>query len=230
MVEVEPWSEAERLSHEKATLGLYLTGHPIGPYEADVAQFVTDRLGPLAENQSHGRHETKAVVAGLVVELRTRQNKNGKRMAFATLDDRTGRLEVAVFSEVFENYRELLVKDTLLVAEGTLGFDEFAGQWRLAAERLMRIDEARARFAKHLTIRWPAANGSDRNPALAVEELLELLKPYQGGHCPIFIDYRGRSAQSLIQLGEAWRVTPAGELLRRLRQRVGADGVQLLYH
>ncbi|WP_254899463.1 helix-hairpin-helix domain-containing protein [Methylomagnum ishizawai] len=231
VVQVEPWSEAERLEHEKNTLGLYLTGHPISPYEADIVQFVTDRLGPLAEKHDRSpatpswqRQETKIVVAGLVVELRTKQNKSGKRMGFATLDDRTGRLEVAVFSEAFEKYRDYLEKDSLLVAVGNLGFDDFAGQLRLSAERLLRIEEARAEFAKRLTIAWPGPE-----TALAVDELRELLAPHRGGACPVLVEYRGRSAQGLIQLGQAWRVVPGAELLARLEKRIGAERVKLLY-
>jgi DNA polymerase-3 subunit alpha len=230
-VTAEPWDEAERLEHEKNTLGLYLTGHPIDRYEAEISQFIADRLGPLAEKHDRStgggygrRNEVKVVVAGLVVEMRTKQNKNGKRMGFATLDDRTGRLEVAAFSDTFEKYKDRLVKDSLLVAEGNLGFDEFAGQLRLTAERLMSIEEARAEFARRLAIQWHAPS-----TPLRIEELLDLLQPYRGGACPILIEYRGKSAQGLVQLGQAWRVQPGEELLNRLQKHIGADRVKLLY-
>jgi DNA polymerase-3 subunit alpha len=233
-VAVEPWNESERLEHEKNTLGLYLTGHPISPYEDEIRQFVTDRLGPLSEkyDQSNlggggfGRrgNEVKVVVAGLIVELRAKQNKNGKRMGFATLDDRTGRLEVAVFSEAFEKYRDYLVKDTLLVVEGNLSFDDFAGQLRLSAERLMSIGDARAHFAKHLTIRWP-----EGQTVPMANELRDVLTPFRGGPCPIFIEYRGKSAEGRLLLGEAWRVRPGEELLERLGKSVGSERVKLIY-
>jgi DNA polymerase-3 subunit alpha len=237
-VAVEPWPEAERLNQEKATLGLYLTGHPIGQYESEITQFITDRLGTLAEkyDQSslggggYGRrsNEVKAVVAGLVVELRTKQSKSGKRMGFATLDDRTGRLEVAVFSEAFDQYREYLVKDTLLVAEGNLSFDDFAGQLRLSAEKLMSIEQARMHFARNLTIQWPDG-AADGQGAPLVDELRDLLTPYRGGSCPIFIEYRGKGAESRIALGDTWRVSPAEELVRRLKDKVGGERVRVLY-
>ena len=241
---VEPWPEDQRLAHEKATLGLYLTGHPIGQYESELANFITGRLGTLgietgnrgwgAARQGEGQranrtnNEIRAVVAGLVMELRTKQNKNGKRMAFATLDDRTGRLEVAVFSEVFEKYRDYLSKDTMLVAEGMLGMDDFAGQLRLSADRLFSIEQARAHFAKNLLIQWPPAEGPKACGSLA-EELHALLKPFQGGACPICIEYQGLTAKSLIQLGESWRVHPGDELLNRLQKRIGPDKVRILY-
>ena len=114
-------------------------------------------------------------------------------MAFATLDDRTGRLEVAVFSEVLEKYREHLVKDILLVVEGNLSFDDYAGQLRLTAENLFTIAEARAHFAKHLFIQWPSAGRSADHPGDQwVNELVDLLMPFRGGSCPIYIEYRGK--------------------------------------
>jgi DNA polymerase-3 subunit alpha len=233
---VEPWPEEERLAQEKATLGLYLTGHPIMAYEAEIRHFITDRLGNLdtdslkSSGGGYGRHEVKATVAGLVVELRGKQNKTGKRMAFATLDDRTGRLEVSVFSEAFEQYRDLLAKDTLLVVEGNLAFDDFAGQIKLTAERLYSIEQARARYAKRLALQWPVSGGNgDGSNGFKVDELRELLAPFQGGPCPIVIEYRAQAAQTLIQLGEGWRVYPGEELLSRLKKRMGADRVKLLY-
>ncbi len=234
---VAAWPENQRLTHEKVTLGLYLTGHPITQYEHELAHFITARLGNLSvESDGFGNggyrrsNEQRATVAGLVVEMRTKQNKNGKRMGFVTLDDRTGRLEVAVFSEVYEQFRECIVKDALLVVEGGLGMDDFAGLMRLTAEKLFTIEQARARFAKHLLVEWssPSVKESKANSSIA-DELAELIKPFQGGNCPIMIDYRGQGAKSLLQLGENWRVHPGEELLNRLRKHIGTDRVIVQY-
>jgi DNA polymerase-3 subunit alpha len=236
--QVEPWSEEERLNHEKATLGLYLTGHPIGRFEGDIVHFITDRLGPLTERHDRSgnpegtygrRQEVRAVVAGLVVELRTKQNKNGKRMGFATLDDRTGRLEVAIFSEAFDKFREYLVKDTLLVAEGNLSWDDFAGQLRLSADNLMSMEQARVTFAKRLTIYRAATVIEAVAPALWADKLQQTLSPFRGGHCPVFIEYHGKGAQSVLQLGEQWMIRPEEPLLVQLRSLLGDESIVLQY-
>ena len=233
---VEDWPDDLRLSHEKSTLGLYLTGHPITQFEHELANFITARLGNLSvDSDSFGGgyrrgNETHAVVAGLVVEMRTKQNKNGKRMGFVTLDDRTGRLEVAAFSEVYEKFRDCIAKDTLLVVEGGLGMDDFAGQMRLSAEKLYTIEQARAHFAKHLLVEWSPSptDGGLAQTALA-DDLAELLKPFKGGACPVFIAYRGKGAESLLHLGENWRVHPREELLNRLRKHIGFERVSVQY-
>ena len=229
---VEAWSERERLAHEKATLGLYLTGHPIGEYEHELASMITTRLGDihLDGGRGGGRQEVRAVVAGLIVDLRARQSKSGKRMAFVTLDDRTGRLEVAVYAEAYEQYREALTKDGLVVVEGALALDDFTGQARLTAERIDSIEAARARFAKKLVIEWPAGAVRPRSSeANSLEELRALLKPFRGGSCPIVIDYRGAGAATRLQLGEVWRVHPGEDLLQRLRKQLGPESFRVVY-
>ena len=231
---VEPWSERERLAHEKATLGLYLTGHPIAEYEAELAAFVSSPLGALSlEGQrGGGRSEARAIVAGLIVDLRTRQSKTGKRMAFATLDDRTGRVEVAVFAEAFDLSREALAKDALVVVEGTLALDDFTGEMRVSAERVHTLQAARARFARQLVIEWPyrPRDGEGAGGHGRVGQLAAVLKPFQGGVCPIVIDYHGAGAGTRLQLGLEWRVHPAEDLLQRLRKTLGPERVRLLYH
>jgi DNA polymerase-3 subunit alpha len=90
--------------------------------------------------------------------------------------------------------------------------------------------QARAHFAKHLFIQWPSSGTNfDQAGDQWVDELVDLLAPFRGGPCPIYIGYRGKAAQTTIQLGESWRVHPGDELLARLQKRVGMDKVKLQY-
>jgi len=227
--EVEPWTEAERLAQEKATLGLYLTGHPITPHERELEQIVTTRLGPLMGEGEGGRGETRVVVAGLIVDIRTRLTRSGQKMGFISLDDRTGRMELAVYTETFQRDGHHLAKDGLIVAEGTLGYDEYAGQTRITAERIFSIEEARAHFARCLRIEWPAAAAADSVPPSFLDEFKTLLDQFAGGACPVHVAYRGRGAQTLLRLGERWRVHPRDELLGRLRKCIGSSRVDVVY-
>src|SRR5690606_32704753 len=90
---VPEWSDKERLRQEKETLGLYLTGHPFDEYEKEIRRFVRNSISDLKPNRS------PQLVAGLVVNVRTMKNKKGTTIAFVTLDDRTARIEVTLFSE-----------------------------------------------------------------------------------------------------------------------------------
>ena len=217
--ETTEWPEAERLLGEKETLGLYLTGHPIARFEAELAHFISTRLADARPSPG----ET-VVVAGLVVSLRTLNSRHG-RMAVVTLDDRTGRLEAVLYAEVFERCREVLVKDTLVVAEGEIAADDFTGRYSMTVKNLYDLDRARARYAKQLLIEVRAqqlGNGF-------MDQLVGVLEPFREGLIPVCIEYRRPDAAAELTLGEAWRVRPAEELLNRLTALAGKDAVRLAY-
>ncbi|PKM12849.1 MAG: DNA polymerase III subunit alpha [Gammaproteobacteria bacterium HGW-Gammaproteobacteria-3] len=223
----EAWTESERLAAEKLTLGLFLTGHPIAQYETELKQFINGNIAAILADVERSKGKIEARTAGLVVDLRTRQTKQGKTMGFATLDDRSGRLELAVFGEIYDKYRNLLSKDALLIAEGTVAIDDFTGLLRLTVEKLYGIDEAREMYARCILLTWPGPQQGQGRNGLA-EKLGEVLEPFKGGRCPIVIKYQSTQAKASLQLGDDWRVHPSDELLIRLK-RLLAAGVEVKY-
>ncbi|MEY3289281.1 MAG: hypothetical protein RLZZ419_1523 [Pseudomonadota bacterium] len=225
---VQPWSDKERLAAEKQTLGLFLTGHPIDQYEAELKNFTHGKIGALQVS----RGNVEARIAGLVVEVRTRQTKQGKTMGFATLDDKTGRLECAVFGEVYEKYRGIFTRDNLLIAEGSLGIDNFSGGLRLMVEKLYDIDQARESFSRGIKLVWNAAENKpedDNEGDNYIEKLSEALAPFKGGSCPVSINYTSQYAQAAVQLGDEWRIHPTDELISRLKSLFGSTAVEVRY-
>ncbi len=224
---IEPWTEKEKLEAEKQTLGLFLSGHPIAEYLPELKHITHGTLGSLEVDAGRSRGKMEARVAGLIVELRTRQTKQGKMMGFATLDDRTGRLEVAAFSGVFDKYRDLLSKDAILVAEGSLAVDDFSNSLRMTAEKLYSMEEAREMYARSIMLNWNAVQWPPEKKF--ADELAEILRPFVGGQCPITIEYTAGTAKAALQLGDDWRVRPSDELLVRLRRFLPAEGVTVKY-
>lgn len=230
--QVPEWDEEQRLAGEKETLGLYLTGHPIDRYRDELANMITSPLADLNDDGSSGsrtgsanKRDRTVIIAGLVVEFRTRNTQNGSRMGFITLDDGSARLEARVFSRVFDQYQALLANDKLLVIQGKLAWDDFSGSMRLNTEQIYEIDQAREMFAKRLMVKvdeQQAGNGF-------VKSLASLLTPFREGGCPVGIHYRGASAEACMMLGEQWQVHPTDELLHRLRELAGDKQVQVVY-
>jgi DNA polymerase III subunit alpha len=229
---IEDWTEATRLAGERDTLGLFLTGHPITPYEPDLKFLVGARLvdvggpRPTPKPVAAGGGERTwsqakpATVAGLVLDIRRRPNR-----VTLILDDRTARLEVSLYEETFQQHRDIIVKDAIVVVDGSLRYDDFIEAWRLQAKSLMNIDRARERFARRLWLRWPAAFDGP----LGMNRFEELLKPYLRGPCGVSVvvsrpEYVGR-----LNLGDAWSIRPSRELLDKLSGLVGRDGWHLVY-
>ena len=224
---VADWSDAQRLAGERETLGLYLTGHPITPYEPDLKFLVSARLvdvggpRPTAPAGERGWGQGKpARVAGLVLEVRRRPNR-----VTLILDDRSARLEVSLFEETFQQYRDIIVKDAILIVEGTLRFDDFIEAWRLQAKSLMDIDRARERFARRLWLRWPEAFDGPQG----MSRFEELLRPYLKGPCAVGVAVNRAHYAGRLQLADSWSVRPSRELLDKLSALVGRDGWYLVY-
>ena len=110
LVAAREWTDAERLTHEKAALGFYLSGHPFAGYAAELGAVVRTSLAQLAPRQD------RVLVAGIVTALRMQSGRRGK-MAFVTLDDGHGRAELLVYNETYETVRALLREDQLVIAE-----------------------------------------------------------------------------------------------------------------
>jgi len=220
LVEVAEWSEDQRLEGEKETLGLYLTGHPIARHEKELREIIDCTITELRPTR-----DRTLVVAGLVVGLRTMQTRRGDRMAFVTLDDRTGRLELAVFAEFYTRYRELLVKDSLLVVEGQVSVDEYTGGFKMSAEKIYNIDQARGAFSARLVIDVDAGQAGNG----FADELREILAPVTRGSCPVYLRYHGAGAEAEIALGDAWKINPNGAVIERLARLAGERNVHLDY-
>jgi DNA polymerase-3 subunit alpha len=214
------WSEELRLANEKSTLGLYLTGHPINRYLPELKKIVSGRLSEMKPTKNQ-----TVIVAGLVIGMRVMTTKRGDKMAFLTLDDRSGRMEMAVFSEEFNANRENLAKDKLIVASVEVSLDDYSGGFKMRAKEIYDIAHAREHFAKNLMVTVDhnhAANGF-------INDLQRVLTPFKEGTCAVVVDYQKDDASAKIPLGEEWRVHPTDELLNRLRESMGDNKVNMTY-
>ena len=216
---VRSWTMKERLHAEKETLGLYLTGHPIDEYDSELNHLVSSRIADLKPEKSN------QTVAGLVVAQRVMKTKRGDTMAFVTLDDRTGRIEVAIFADTYNQSRDLLMKDGLLVINGQVSYDDYSGLLKMRADTISLLSDVRQEKARELCLELESGN----LPANFIRELSDILDPYREGRCPLVIDYQRSNARAQLRLGNAWLVRPEDDLLQRLRDQYGTTKVRLVY-
>jgi DNA polymerase III subunit alpha len=232
---LQEWTEAVRLAGERETLGLYLTGHPAKRFAALLACVASHWIGDLVRSDP-GTGSLRPVagtepvrfgggkpvtVGGLVDEVK----KRGPRLIL-TLDDSTGRLEVTLFEDVYQKYRDTVAKDALVLVEGVLRFDEFNDGWRLAARRIAGLGKISEQQARYIVLTWPA--GRPDTAALQAR-LAELLAAYRPGPCAIWIEYSGATARGVLKLGPEWAVRAATELRDGLEELLGRGAVDVRY-
>ncbi|MBF59396.1 DNA polymerase III subunit alpha [Halomonas sp. FeN2] len=219
-INAREWTDRERLSGEKDTLGLYLTGHPIDEYERELKRFVSTRISDLKPSRDPQR------VAGLVVGVRTMKSKRGDTMAFITLDDRTGRIEASLFGELFEQLRGQIEADQVLIVEGEVSSDEYSGGLRLRGKDVTPMVTARIRYGQAVELALDAGQINGR----LIETLRDSLTPYRDQEgLPVRLQYRHPAAVAWLELADEWKVAPSDDLLLALQDVQGQTGVQLRY-
>ncbi len=214
---VRPWTLKEILNGEKESVGSFLSGHPIQEYDSEIRKFAPKRIRDL-------QPEGATTVAGLIVDIRTIKTQRGV-MAVLKLDDNTGQIESTVYAEVYNEHRELLVKDRIVLLEGRVQSDDYSGGLSMRAREIRSLEQARS--ARVSEIRLEVDNtGMGR-------ELRQLLKDALmtagGGECPVTVDYSQPQGSARVRLGDQWRVHPSDDLLERLRGTGGGDHVEIIY-
>ncbi|MCG9665768.1 DNA polymerase III subunit alpha [Vibrio mediterranei] len=220
--QVPPWPEKVWLEGERETLGLYLTGHPINAYLKELTKYTSCRL----KDATPTRRDQSLTVAGLVIAARVMTTKRGTRIGLMTLDDRSGRMEVMLFSDALDKYAELLEKDKIVVVSGQVSFDDFNGGLKMSGREVLDLGSAREKFTRGVSISLLEQQIDER----FYQRFTEILTPHKAGTVPVNIYYQRADARAKLTLGTEWRVTPNDALLEELQQLLGKDQVELEFN
>jgi DNA-directed DNA polymerase III PolC len=218
---VDAWSDKVRFAEEKAILGLFLTGHPIDQYADELRKLAPKKLSQLINEISPGRRSMPVRVAGLAIDIGSRQNKQGKSRGFAILDDNTARLEIVAHRENYDQNQAIFTndyKDRLLIIEGNLALDAYLNVPMLTVDKIYPIEAAR----KTLQLTF-------KNNAAQFEKLAAILQTEKGGETVVEIAYFGKNVKATLRLGNSWRVKITDELLHELKIWLGKEAIQLSY-
>ena len=209
--EIRPWPELQKLQAEKDSLGLYLTGHPVKVHLADIRHFTTcllDKIHKRVPKDSNNRRGTAMTMAVLVNPLRRRL----PRGYFISVEDHTGRADTFLSNETYATYADLMEKDAIVVIEGNVTADAFSGGFKITANHIMSLADAKARFSNGVSI---SVSGPDEG---LCEALAATFSPYQDGASPVYIHYRNQRARVSLELGRDWTVKPCAELIAALNE------------
>ncbi|MDD6313328.1 MAG: DNA polymerase III subunit alpha [Firmicutes bacterium] len=134
--DIPEFPEREKLAHEKECCGVYLSGHPLYRYEP-----LSDKIGAANAEELSAMPDNSAVtLLGMVDSVKLKPTKKGDRMAFVSIEDLTGSVEVIVFPRVFERYSPLIREGEILVLEGELSFKD--DDPKILAKNLVSAAEA----------------------------------------------------------------------------------------
>jgi len=248
--DVGEYSREELLALEKEYLGVFATEHPLDGVVEPLAAHVTATLGQLSEG---GFSEEALVVGGLVTGLRRYVAKNGRPMAFLTLEDRTGTAEVTVFPDVFERDGNVLRPDAVVLVRGKLESTFRSGESgggpsrpKVLASALAPLDEpervtrrtSRERNAAPQS--QPGAGSRSKGAraaaslhirileTLADRDTLSRLRRVLGSHpgdLPVLLHLKGAAGETTLSLSGEFKVNGAPELNQALEAVVGEGAI-----
>ena len=140
--EIKPfpeYSHTELLQQEKEVSGLYLSGHPLDAYREQSARFTSNSIKELTGEDAHKLDGNHVRIVCTIVKNRMMTTKSNTMMAFASVEDLTGTMEVIVFPRVLDTFRDALKENAVVVIEGRLSVREDEPS-KLMAESISPIE------------------------------------------------------------------------------------------
>jgi DNA polymerase-3 subunit alpha len=215
--EVERWTEAQRLEYEKETLGFYVTGHPLEEIRDRIQAWANADSERLAETP----HGAEVKLVGMKRSMQEITTKKGDKMAFLTLEDLKGSVEVICFPDVFSRSYEMLQKDLPICVRGKLEHGDERS--KVIASEIMDLDEISEKALPPLRIVLKEGRLADGD----LQALKEVLLRHRGQRETLLeLELKG-GAVALLRTGDAFRVSGSRELLHEISEVFG-DKVSLV--
>jgi DNA polymerase-3 subunit alpha len=216
--DIPDWDSRMRLQFEKESLGFYISGHPLDHYSEQIRSVCTDDTQSVKEK----REGADVVLCGLFSVVKEITTKRGDRMAFLSLEDKNGTIEVVAFAEPFTEARALIGGDEPLALWARVQHDEKST--KLIANRIMSMEEAALQAVDSIHITLDAA-AMDRD---AFSRLRHLLISHPGNCRAILHLIVQDSGEAVLDLGKL-PVNPTQSFFDEIRLYFGPDCAQPLY-
>ena len=216
--DVPEWPLKEKLALEKETVGFYITGHPLDNFRQDIKAVADTDIDGLAEWPD----QQPVRVGGLVREYKEHRSKKGDRMAFITLEDTAGAVEVVVFPDAFAKSSHLLSADEPLVVLGKVEHEERGA--KIIADSVDSLADAWTKYTCGARIVLAA----ERISRQKLEEVKTRVREHHGS-CPVSITmhFSGRGEVD-IDMPADFTVRPCREFSVAVEKTLGYNAVSFL--
>ena len=218
--DVEEYEKEQKLAFEKEVLGFYVSGHPLEEYEGVWRKHISNVTSDFALDEETGCSKvvdgTKATIGGMITEKSIKYTRNNKTMAFLTLEDLVGTVEVVVFPKDYEKNKDMLIEDEKVFITGRVNAEDDRPS-KLICESIKKFSD----IARELWIQFPdKAAYQDKE-----RRLYDILRESDGkDRVVIYI----RSPKAMKRLSENWTVNADRELLEKLYLEFGQENIKTI--
>jgi DNA polymerase-3 subunit alpha len=215
--DLPPWDEKTRLSHEKATLGFYLSGHPLESHRALIRDFATHTTAALKDSGVSGG---EVAVGGMITDLKRRKSRKGDMWASMLLEDMEGQVEMLLFPKAYRKYDRILEDERAVLATGRLELDD--NRFRILVDDVCPLEEMSERKAEAVELRLDAAQLDED----LVDRLRDALKSHVGDAQVYLSVARPGSFRFVARAEQAVKVRPSRSLTDDLERVIGPGRVR----
>jgi len=213
---IQEWDEKQLLTYEKESLGFYISGHPLGRFEAVLDKFTNANAITVKELKDGGAVR----IGGIVTSTKTIKTKKGDLMAFVTIEDMHGAVEAIVFSSVYYTASELLFEDNPILIQGRVQKDEQSV--KVIADTVIEMDKAEETWTASIHFHLDVTR-TDRELLLGLQQTL-LKHP---GSCRGFLHLRSpQGTDTIIALPENVKLQAGSVLTREVNGLLGYPAVE----
>jgi DNA polymerase-3 subunit alpha len=197
--DIEEFPENQLITFEKETIGFYISRHPLSRYQEEIKKYTDLDTSALPKLQSG----TEVKICGLVSGLKEIVTKKGDRMAFLTLEDMKGFVEVILFPEVFKAALPSLRGGDPLLVKGTLDLSE--EHVKIKGTEVRSLPQVPSSPTKSVHLKIPLSSISP----VELEELKEVIVANRGSS-KVFLHFiDGNNRETIVALSDRYRVDPS---------------------
>lgn len=218
--DVGEYDKEQLLGFEKEVLGVYISGHPLEEYEArwrkNISQVTSDFMIDEDTGMTKVEDGIKAIIGGMIISKTVKHTRNNTMMAFITLEDLVGTVEVVIFPRDFEKFKHLLSEDNKIFIKGRVTTEDDKPS-KLICEQIWNFEAA----PRELWIQF-----EDKETFVGNEEkVYELLRQSDGkDSVVIFV----KSPKSVKRLQKNWSVHIDDLLLKNIAEHFGSGNVKVV--
>lgn len=222
---IREFPEKTLLSMEKEMIGVYISGHPLSSYEEDLREISNTTSAEIFEikeeldtdkNESGLKDGSRVVIGGIIIKKQNKITKNNNMMAFATLEDLYGTVELIIFPATFEKYNKHIYEDSLVIVEGRLSVSE-EDDSKIICESIKPLVKLRK---EKLYIKM-----SQDKPVALLDQIKRVLRQYNGT-VPVYV-YLEKNKKTIIAERDYWIDINSKELINRLESMLGEDCIKV---
>ena len=213
--DLEEWPENVLLANEKESIGFYITGHPLARHSDAIKRFSTCDTAGLVERAD----KEEVSICGIVTGIKLLNTRKGDRMAFVTLEDLSGFVEMVVFPETYTSSAELLNSEEALLVKGTVDVGEDA--CKILVNEVLSLKDVQERLTRMVHFRLTTPGLEERQ----LRSLRDIMTRYRGDcEALIHLVVPNRS-ETVISLPEDLRLQASDQMMDDVEKLFGYNVV-----